>query len=75
MYQKNIHNIIEYDKERKEYEQLEYDEQEKIIDTREKRLDKYELYKLKKEQEKRNVEKFIIEEKTEVKKKNQILNF
>lgn len=73
MYQKNVHNIVEYDKESKEYEQLEATKQEKIK-LQEKHLDKYELYKLKKEEEKQKEISNIIE-KQETKKKNQILNF
>lgn len=73
MYQKNIHNIVEYDKERKEYEQLEETEQEEIK-LQERHLDKYELYKLKKEEEKQKEISNVIENQ-ETKKKNQILNF
>lgn len=75
MYQKNVHNIVEYDKEKKEIKVLEDDEQEERIRAQEKRLDKYELYKLRKEQEKQKEKQIIIEEKQEEKKKNQILNF
>ena len=73
MYQKNIHNIVEYDKERKEYEQLEEIEQEEVK-QQERHLDKYELYKLKKEEENKKEISNVIE-KQETKKKNQILNF
>ena len=73
MYQKNVHNIVEYDKEIKEYEELEETKQEKIK-PQERHLDKYELYKLKKEEEKKKEISNVIE-KQETKKKNQILNF
>lgn len=72
MYQKNVHNIIEYDKDRTEYEQFENIEQEDKI--QEKRLDKYELYKLKKEEEKQQEISNVIEQQEE-RKRNQILNF
>ena len=65
MYQKNVHNIVEYDKEKKEIKVLEDDEQEERIRAQEKRLDKYELYKLRKEQEKQKEKQIIIEEKQE----------
>lgn len=73
MYQKNVHNIVEYDKERKEYEELEETKQEEIK-PQERHLDKYELYKLKKEEEKQKEISNVIENQ-ETKKKNQILNF
>ena len=73
MYKKNVHNIVEYDKEIKEYEELEETKQEKIK-PQERHLDKYELYKLKKEEEKKKEISNVIE-KQETKKKNQILNF
>lgn len=72
MYQKNIHNIIEYDKEEREYDEFENREQEDKI--QEKRLDKYELYKIKKEEEKQQEISKVIE-KQEERKRNQILNF
>lgn len=72
MYQKNVHNIIEYDKEEREYDEFEDVEKEDKI--QEKRLDKYELYKLKKEEEKQQEISNMIE-KQEERKRNQILNF
>ena len=73
MYQKNVHNIVEYDTERKEYENIEETKQEEIK-PKERHLDKYELYKLKKEEEKQKEISNVIDNQ-EIKKKNQILNF
>lgn len=74
MYKNNVHNIIEYDKEEKEIDEIEQDNKEETIKIQEKHLDKYELYKKKKEEEKQKEIPNIIE-KQEEKKKNQILNF
>ena len=75
MYKNNVHNIIEYDKEDSiERENNTKIKREEIKEYEEKHLDKYELYKRKKEQEKQKENSGIIE-KQEEKKKNQILNF
>lgn len=69
MYQKNVHNAVEYDRQVNEAEDIvEGDKQQ------EKHLDKYELYKLKKEEKKKKEISKVIQ-KQEEKKKNQILNF
>lgn len=65
VYKNNVHNIIDYDKE-------ERIEQGYIEEKEEEKLDKYELYKRKKEEQRRKEMGIEIEEK---KKKNQILNF
>jgi len=65
VYKNNIHNVIDYNKE-------ERTEQDFIEEKEEERLDKYELYKRKKEEQKRKEMGIKIEEN---KKKNQILNF
>lgn len=74
MYQKNVHNAVEYDRQTNNVYEIEDDEQEETIKAKEKRLDKYELYKMKKEEEKKK-EILNVIEKQEEKKKNQILNF
>ena len=66
MYQKNIHNAVEFDRQVAEVKQEEK--------QNEKQLDKYELYKLKKEEEKKKQNSIVIESKEKI-KKNQILNF
>lgn len=68
MYQKNIHNAVEYDRQSNETNEIEENKQ------KEKQIDKYELYKMKKEEE-RKKENLDVIQKQEEKKKNQILNF
>lgn len=78
MYQKNIHNIVEYDREDKYNEAQDeiYEESINVQRQEEKKLDKYELYKRKKEEERqKEIENSNIIKKQEDKKKNQILNF
>lgn len=72
MYQKNIHNEVEYDRQVNDFDEIEKNKQEGKI--KEKHLDKYELYKIKKAEEKKKENSNIIE-KQEEKRKNQILNF
>ena len=74
MYKNNIHNMIEYDIEEKEVKVIETNNRKETTKLQEKNLDKYELYKRKKEEEKKNQIPNVIE-KQENKKKNQILNF
>lgn len=74
MYQKNVHNIVEYDRKTNEIDETEKILQKKSVKLQEKHLDKYELYKLKKEEEnKKGVSDMV--RMQEEKKKNQILNF
>lgn len=84
MYQKNVHNIVEYNKVESSYQE-EYEENNKkeFKQAKDKRkedspLDKYELYKRKKEEEKKEEKKqellSTIDNKEE-NKRNQILNF
>lgn len=81
IYKNNIHNIIEYNKEEREevVEKEEYSKyKEKVIRKKqeEKYLDKYELYKRKKEEDKnKEIVTYNMIEKQEEKKRNQILNF
>lgn len=65
VYKNNVHNVIDYDKE-------ERIEQGYIEEKEEEKLDKYELYKRKKEEQRRKEMGIEIEESQ---KKNQILNF
>jgi len=81
MYKNNVHNIIEYNKVENNVEQMQeinqvFTQRGEKEKQEEKYLDKYELYKIRKEQEKQNQVEIsdIIEEQKE-KKKNQILNF
>lgn len=67
IYKNRVHNIVEYDKETKVMEQQEGE-------MKLEHLDKYELYKRKKEEQKKK-DKIEILEKKEEKRKNQILNF
>lgn len=75
MYQKNIHNIVEYNREENDIkaESL-YKEEGKEQKQEEKKLDKYELYK-RKQQEQKKRENQIVYEQKEKNRKNQILNF
>ena len=87
MYQKNVHNIVEYDREYNEQYNTEYDGnddyeiyEENTYERREKnkKLDKYELYKRKQEEQKKKEKQLEIENQIQdqqVKKRNQILNF
>ena len=70
MYQKNIHNIVEYNREEKE----ELPETAENSFTKRK-LDKYELYKQQQELKKQQLIKETEKEQEKVEKKNQILNF
>lgn len=72
MYQKNIHNEVEYDRQLNDFEETQENKQEEKI--KQKHLDKYELYKIKKEEEKKKEISNAIEMQEE-KKRNQILNF
>lgn len=81
MYKNNVHNIVEYDKVENNVEQIEeidriYTQIRDKESREDKYLDKYELYKRRKEEEKQNqVEISTIIEEQKEKKKNQILNF
>lgn len=89
MYQNKVHNIIEYNREQTANEELQEKTKQKIkyknpannklTEEEEKRLDKYELYKRRMEQQKIQTKskKTIVEEIEEQRKskKNQILNF
>lgn len=76
MYRKHVHNIVEYNKVKTDYqEEMEEQEyKEELVKQKEKKLDKYELYKRKKEQEKQKENINDIENQN-LNKKNQILNF
>lgn len=78
MYKNKVHNIIEYNKEERieeDDEEIDFErERERIELETGRKLDKYELYKRRKEEEKQKENPNILE-KQEVKKKNQILNF
>lgn len=78
MYKNKVHNIVEYNKEERieeDDETINFEkERERVELETGRKLDKYELYKKRKEEEKQK-EKSNILETQEVKKKNQILNF
>lgn len=83
IYQKHVHNIIEFGRENDTNEILNEDENEQISIEEEKNLDKYELYKLKQKEERikksqireDNIENDILNtiERQKNKNKNQIL--
>lgn len=84
MYQNKVHNIIEYDRQEKDIEELQENQKQrktinsnsrlidKISKEEEKRLDKYELYKRQIEQQKKGIDRRKIQNK-EISNK-QILN-
>lgn len=79
MYIKNVHNIVEYNKEEKD-EIIEDDDLYKkdfyINEKSKNKLDKYETYKKMKQQQNKKEKKIELEDMNiEIKRKNQILNF
>ena len=73
MYRKKIHNTIEYDREEEKYQKESTQENEPKVHTKKKKLDKYELYKVKqKEKQQKEKENVIVEQK--MRTKNQILS-
>ena len=79
MYKDKVHNIVEYNKEQSIKEQddsiIDFDKEvDKVKKETGKKLDKYEIYKIKKEEERRKKDTNLLEEQNN-KSKNQILNF